>query len=99
MNEKENVEKFTISMEKELRDWLDAKVKEMNRKDRRYKTSRSALISDAVQKIKDSEETAQKKPSKPSKVFPAVGATMATLSENLDSGPSTATKKHFRQAS
>jgi metal-responsive CopG/Arc/MetJ family transcriptional regulator len=99
MNEKENVEKFTISMEKELRDWVDAKVKEMNRKDRRYKTSRSALISDAVQKIKDAEESAQISSSKPSKVSSVVGAAMATLSENLDSGPSTATKKHSRQAS
>ncbi len=99
MNEKENVEKFTISMEKELRDWLDAKVKEMNRKDRRYKTSRSALISDAVQKIKDAEESAQKISSKASKVSPVVGATMATLSENLDIGCLKATTETSRQAS
>ena len=45
------------------------------------------------------EESAQKKPSKPSKASPVVGATMATLSENLDSGPYTATKKHSRRAS
>ena len=98
MNEKENVEKFTISMEKELRDWVDAKVQEMNRKDRRFKTSRSALISDAVQKIKDAEESAQKDSSKPSINSPHVGAKMATLSESLGSGRSTATKKPFRRA-
>jgi len=56
MSEKNNSEKFTISMEKELRDWIDAKVKEMNRRDRRFKTSRSALIADAVQNMRDAEE-------------------------------------------
>jgi hypothetical protein len=63
MEEKENVVKFTISMEKELRNWVDAKVKAMNRKDRRFKTSRSALIADAVQTLKDSEEQAPDKAS------------------------------------
>lgn len=99
MDEKENVLKFTISMEKELRQWVDAKVKEMNRKDRRFKTSRSALISDAVQKIKDAEESAQKTSSKASKISPAVGATMATLSGSLGSGSSKATTETSRRAS
>ena len=92
MEEKENAVKFTISMEKELRDWVDGKVKEMNRKDRRFKTSRSALIADAVQILKDSEEQGKAASPEP------VGVKMATLSENLDSGRSTATKKNFRRA-
>ena len=48
---------------------------------------------------KYAEESAQISSSKASKVSPVVGATTATLSENLDSGPSTATKKHSRRAS
>jgi metal-responsive CopG/Arc/MetJ family transcriptional regulator len=92
MEEKENAVKFTISMEKELRDWVDGKVKEMNRKDRRFKTSRSALIADAVQILKDSEEQGKAASPEP------VGVKMATLSESLGSGPLTATKKPSRRA-
>ena len=92
MEEKENVVKFTISMEKELRDWVDGKVKEMNRKDRRFKTSRSALIADAVQILKDSEEQGKVASPEPA------GANIATLSDHLDSGRSTATKKNSRRA-
>ena len=73
-------------MENKLRDWIDAKVKEMNRRGRLFKTSRSALIADAVQNMKDAEEQG-KAPTEP------VGAKTETLSENLGSGPSTATKK------
>ena len=80
MEEKENAVKFTISMEKELRDWVDGKVKEMNRKDRRFKTSRSALIADAVQILKDSEEQGKAASPEP------VGVKTLKLSANLDTG-------------
>ena len=100
MEEKENVVKFTISMEKELRDWVDGKVKEMNRKDRRFKTSRSALIADAVQILKDSEEqgkaesqkSAQKNPDKTSKDAPIIQP-----EDHSDGGPSTRITGRSRQ--
>jgi metal-responsive CopG/Arc/MetJ family transcriptional regulator len=92
MSEKNNSEKFTISMEKELRDWIDAKVKEMNRRDRRFKTSRSALIADAVQNMRDAEEQGKA-------VTPEIaGANVLKASESSVSGRSTATKKTFRRA-
>jgi metal-responsive CopG/Arc/MetJ family transcriptional regulator len=90
MSEKTNAEKFTISMEKELRDWIDAKVKEMNRRDRRFKTSRSALIADAVQSMKDAEEQG-KATTEP------VGVVIQPASETSVSGPSIAKKKNTRQ--
>ena len=84
MSDKNNSEKFTISMEKELRDWIDAKVKEMNRRDRRFKTSRSALIADAVQNMRDAEEQGKAASPEP------VGVKTLKLSANLDTGSSKA---------
>ena len=92
MSEKNNSEKFTISMEKELRDWIDAKVKEMNRRDRRFKTSRSALIADAVQNMRDAEEQGKAASPEPA------GANLLKASKSLDSMSSTATKKTSRRA-
>lgn len=42
-------------MDPDLRDWIDEKVEELNRKDRRLKSSRSAIIADAVQQMRDIE--------------------------------------------
>lgn len=55
MSGAEKVVKFTISMDPDLRDWIDEKVEELNRKDRRLKSSRSAIIADAVQQMRDIE--------------------------------------------
>ena len=55
MSSAEKVVKFTISMDPGLRDWIDEKVEELNRKDRRLKSSRSAIIADAVQQMRDLE--------------------------------------------
>lgn len=55
MSSAEKVVKFTISMDPDLRDWIDEKVEELNRKDRRLKSSRSAIIADAVQQMRDLE--------------------------------------------
>jgi hypothetical protein len=52
MSNTEKVVKFTISMDRDLRDWVDEKVEELNRKDRRLKTSRSAIIADAVEQMR-----------------------------------------------
>lgn len=92
MSEKDNAVKFTISMEQELRDWVDAKVIEMNRKDRRLKTSRSAIIADAVQSMKEAEE--QGKAQSPD----IAGAKTLRASESFVSSRSTATKKTSRRA-
>ena len=91
MSEKNNSEKFTISMEKELRDWIDAKVKEMNRRDRRFKTSRSALIADAVQNMRDAEE--QGKAASPE---PAI-APIYRPEDHSATGSSTRMKKNSRR--
>ena len=59
MSESENVKKFSISMEPELLRWVDEKVKDLNKKDRRLKSSRSAVISDAVERLRALESTGQ----------------------------------------
>ena len=78
-------------MEKELRDWIDAKVKEMNRRDRRFKTSRSALIADAVQNMRDAEEQGKAASPEP------VGVKTLKLSANLDTGSLKAGTGRFRK--
>jgi hypothetical protein len=93
MSEKENAVKFTISMELELRDWVDAKVIEMNRKDRRFKTSRSAIIADAVQSLKESEESSQNSSSKASNISPDISAKIVKPYKRAAGGRSIAKKK------
>jgi hypothetical protein len=59
MSESEKVKKFSISMEPDLMEWVDQKVKDLNKKDRRLKSSRSAVISDAVEQLRALESTGQ----------------------------------------
>ena len=90
MKENENVSKFTISLEKDLFDWVEAQVIAINKKDRRAKSSRSAVIAHAVQAMKESEE---------GKAQPVVGVVIRPASESSVSGRSTRTKKNSRRAS
>ena len=46
-------------MEPDLMEWVDQKVKDLNKKDRRLKSSRSAVISDAVEQLRALESTGQ----------------------------------------
>ena len=92
MKDNENVSKFTISLEKDLFDWVEAQVIAINKKDRRAKSSRSAVIAHAVQAMKESEE-------EKSNPLVRVGANVLKLSESSVSGPSTRTKKNSRRAS
>ena len=90
MKDNENVSKFTISLEKDLFDWVEAQVIAINKKDRRAKSSRSAVIAHAVQAMKESEEEKSKR---------SVGAVIRPASESSVSGRSTRTKKNSRRAS
>lgn len=90
MEKKDNAVKFTISMDQDLHDWVNLKVVEMNAKDRRLKTSRSAIIADAVQNMRESEEQG--------KAQPGVGAVIQPAFGTSASGRLTPTKKNTRQA-
>ncbi len=89
MKDNENVSKFTISLEKDLFDWVEEQVIDINKKDRRAKSSRSAVIAHAVQAMKESEQ---------GKAQTDVGATIQPTFETFGTGPSTRTKKNSRKA-
>jgi metal-responsive CopG/Arc/MetJ family transcriptional regulator len=88
MKDNENVSKFTISLEKDLFDWVESQVVAINKKDRRAKSSRSAVIAHAVQAMKESEEEKSKR---------SVGVVIRSASENSDTGPSTRATKTSRK--
>ena len=89
MKDNEIVSKFTISLEKDLFDWVEAQVIAINKKDRRAKSSRSAVIAHAVQAMKESEE---------GKAQPVVGVVIRPASESSASGHSIPTRKSYRMA-
>ena len=89
MKDNENVSKFTISLEKDLFDWVEAQVISINKKDRRAKSSRSAVIAHAVQAMKESEEEKSKR---------SVGAVIRPASESSVSGRSIPARKTSRKA-
>jgi metal-responsive CopG/Arc/MetJ family transcriptional regulator len=92
MSDSEKVKKFSISMEADLMRWVDQKVEDLNKKDRRLKSSRSAIISDAVEQAKAKEEQG-KVPSPDS-----AGAKVVRASESSVSSRSTATRNSSRRA-
>ena len=91
--------KVSVSLPAGVHKWL-IEESEKESQSRGSRVTVSALIQETVNDLKNrkSEESAQKTSSKPSKNSPSVGAKMATLSESLGSGPSTATKKTSRRA-
>lgn len=89
MKDNGNVSKFTISLEKDLFDWVEEQVKKINKKDRRAKSSRSAVIAHAVQAMKESEE---------GKAERSVGVVIRPASVNSVSGRSIRAKKNSRKA-
>jgi hypothetical protein len=91
--------KLNISLPPDLHGWIKKKQADFKRENPLGKLEISPIVAHCIKAMKESEESPQISSSKASKVSPVVGATMATLSENLDSGPSTATKKHCRRAS
>jgi metal-responsive CopG/Arc/MetJ family transcriptional regulator len=93
MSDSEKVKKFSISMEADLMRWVDQKVEDLNKKDRRLKSSRSAIISDAVEQAKAKEEEQGKVHSPDS-----AGAKTLRASESSVSSRSTATKNSSRRA-
>jgi len=106
MSNHQKFERLTITLPPELLAWVKSQKKELEAADRRVTTSISAIIADAVSEmraldlsegLKESKKSAQKTPSKASKTQPDVGANIATLSEHLGSGPSTATTGNSRK--
>ena len=89
MKDNENVSKFTISLEKDLFDWVEEQVIAINKKDRRAKSSRSAVIAHAVEAMMKSEQEKSQR---------SVGVVISPASENSDTGPSTRATKTSRKA-
>lgn len=99
MSSTEKVVKFTISMDRELRDWVDEKVEELNRKDRRLKTSRSAVIADAVEQMRQHETTTGRSLAGLGNPQPqSASANVIRPSATSAGGSSTAPTKSTRQA-
>jgi hypothetical protein len=103
MSESEKVKKFSISMEPDLMEWVDQKVKDLNKKDRRLKSSRSAVISDAVEQLRALESTGQIEVSRiilsdqgndPSQ---SAQKNLLDPSETSDGGSSTRTTVNYRR--
>jgi hypothetical protein len=92
--------KVSVSLPAGVHKWL-IEESEKESQSRGSRVTVSSLIQETLNELKKkkSDISPQKSSSKASKVSPVVGATMATLSENLDSGQYTATKKHSRRAS
>jgi hypothetical protein len=95
MSEHKNVCKFTISMEADLLEWVEQKVLEINARDRRCKSSRSAVIAHAVQAMKDSETAVE---SGKALTPDHAGAKIRRASESFGSSLSIVTKKSSRRA-
>ena len=82
-------------MEADLLEWVEQKVVEINARDRRYKSSRSAVIAHAVEAMKDSENATESgKVASPEHA----GAKTLSPSENFASLRSIVTKKSSRRA-
>ena len=82
-------------MEADLLEWVEQKVVEINARDRRYKSSRSAVIAHAVQAMKDSEKATESgKTASPEHA----GAKTLQASESSVTLRSTATKGSIRRA-
>ena len=56
MNDEENHQRITISLHPDLAEWVKAKKQELESKDRRMKTSVSAIIADAIADMKTRDE-------------------------------------------
>ena len=98
--------KLNVSIPIDLHEFLIQKQKVEQSKNPLATIPLSKIVATAIEELKQDEEgkaasqkTTQKKPSKPSKDSPAVGAKMAMLSENLDIGFSKATTQNSRRAS
>lgn len=56
MNDEENHQRITISLHPDLAEWVKSKKQELESKDRRMKTSVSAIIADAIADMKTRDE-------------------------------------------
>jgi hypothetical protein len=57
MSDDENYPRITITLPPDLAEWVKAKKQELESKDRRMKTSVSAIIADAIADMKTRDET------------------------------------------
>ena len=103
MKTKTGASKVNVSMPKDLFDYLKKCVEEHNaRPENAYgPTDFSKMVQKAVREMMKhdcKEKSAQKSSSKASNIEPNVGVNIATLSEHLGSGRSTATRGRSRKA-
>lgn len=97
--------RITITLPPDLGRWIKEKEANLNAKDRRMKTSVSAIISDAVEEMKQREESlapGQAMPDLPSKMgnvaaHPHTGPKVVTPHSQSVGGSSTATKGRSRK--
>jgi hypothetical protein len=73
MSDEENYTRITITLPPNLSEWVKQKKAELEAKDRRMKTSVSAIIADAIADMKARDEAATQTP-------PPPGAHLPTLS-------------------
>jgi hypothetical protein len=92
MSSKEKFPRITITLPPDLLSWVKEKEAILNAKDRRMKTSVSAIIADAVDEMKKREEQGKAASPEPA------GVNVLKASKSSVSLRSTATKGNIRQA-
>ncbi|MEI8293062.1 MAG: hypothetical protein WCG66_03925 [bacterium] len=102
MSTKEKFPRITITLPPDLLCWVKEKEASLNAKDRRMKTSVSAIIADAVDEMKKREELSQAMPDMPryrlNEDPPTPQDTLIRPStETLDGGLSTATTARYQK--
>jgi hypothetical protein len=81
-----------VSIPVELHDWVTKKMEETKLSTPWAKVTFSSIVEHALIELRNKEQQGKAATPEPA------GVKMATLSENLDSGRSTATKKNSRRA-
>lgn len=94
MSDEENYPRMTITLPPDLAAWVKQKKGELEAKDRRMKTSVSAIIADAVADMKARDEANESGKAKP---LDNVGAKILKASESSASSRSTHGKNPSRK--
>jgi hypothetical protein len=92
MSDEENYPRITITLPPDLAAWVKLKKDELDAKDRRMKTSVSAIIADAVADMKARDQANESGNSTPQDKL------IRPSTETLDGGLSTATTARYQKA-
>jgi hypothetical protein len=103
MSTNEKFSRITITLPPDLASWVKEKEASLNAKDRRMKTSVSAIIADAIEEMKKREELGQAMPDMPRYRLNEDPHTpqnnlIRPSTETLDGGLSTATTARYQKA-